>query len=323
MNDLCSNPHVSIIIPSFKGYSLFRETWPTLLESLSKVPFPVQIIIIDNGPPDGTEEYLKAHQYPHLRYDCYPTPLGFSKACNIGALKAEAPYLFFMNNDIKTRGDFLSPLLRLLESRTDAFAVGPKFLRWDEKTLDDGVRELLFDRGLLETVLQNQDLDKVQSMTLLLGGGFLVRKDRFWELEGFDEIYTPFAWEDLDLGYKACKRGYRHYYCPDAVLYHKREATTRPLFRETKFKALVWRNKFIFMWSLLTDYRILLEHFISLPVKLIKFTFNGRWPYVIGFFLALLKIFSILRKRAKEKPFIKCKDTDLLKIGKTYFFKMK
>lgn len=321
MNEYSSTPLVSIVIPSFKGYSLFKETWPSLLESLSQVPFSTQIILIDNGPKDGTEEYLKSHTFPQLRYEHYPEPLGFSKACNIGALRAEGTYFFFMNNDIKTKGDFLSPLIKIYGFYPDVFAVGPKFLRWDEKTLDDGVRDLLFDRGLVETVLQDQNLDKVQSMTLLLGGGFLVRKDRFWELDGFDEIYTPFAWEDLDLGYKACKRGYRHYYCPEVVLYHKREATTRPLFRETKFKALVWRNKFIFMWSLLTDYRLLLEHMLSLPIKLIKFIFNGRWPYVIGFFMALFKIFPILKKRAKEKSFIKCKDADLLKIGKTYFFK--
>ena len=317
-----SNPKVSLIIPSLKGCSLFKETWSCLLQSLSEIPLASEVLVIDNGPEDGTEKFLKDHPFHSLRYLHYPEPLGFSKACNIGASKAEASHLFFLNNDIKTRGDFLSPLLKILESHPDAFAVGPKFLRWDEKTLDDGVRELLFDRGLVETRLVNENLDKIHSMTLLLGGGFLVRKDRFLELGGFDEIYTPFAWEDLDLGYKACKRGYRHYFCPEVVLYHKREATTRTLFKEAQFKALVWRNKFIFMWSLLTDSRILAEHLITLPVKLLKFTFNGRWPYVLGFFMALGMLPSILKKRKKEKSLIQCRDTDLLKIGKTYFFKI-
>lgn len=320
---LSSDPKVSIIIPTLKGCSLFKEIWPSLLQSLSQLPFSTDIIIIDNGPKDGTEEYLKDHPFHALRYEHYPEPLGFSIACNRGASRASSPYLFFMNNDIKTKGDFLTPLIELYESQPEIFAVGPKFLRWDEQTLDDAVRDLLFDRGLVETVLQKENLDKIHPMTLFLGGGFLVRKDLFHELGGFNELYTPFAWEDLDLGYKACKRGYRHLYCPKVTLYHKREATTRPHFKEVKFKAYVWRNKFIFMWSLLTDYRLLLEHFLSLPIKLIKFTFNGRWPYVIGFFMALFMLPSILKKRRKEKPFIKCKDVDLLKIGKTYFFKLK
>ena len=62
------------------------------------------------------------------------------------------------------------------------------------------------------------------------GACFICRRELFFELGGFDEIYTPYAWEDLDLAYRAWKRGYKVIYEPMAVCYHKREATTRNLF---------------------------------------------------------------------------------------------
>ena len=301
---------VSVIYLTYKGINLVKETIPLLIQSLSNIPFKTELIVVDNASNDGTKELILS--YPNIIYLELEKNFGFSKGCNQGALKSRGEYLFFINNDIKVEGDFLSPLIKCTTHSPNVFAVGPKFLKWDRKTLDDAIRNPVFERGLIDTKLQHINLEKEQKMVFFLGGGFLVRKQLFFDFGLFDEIYTPFSWEDLDLGYRAVKRGFVNLYCPDVILYHKREATTKTQFKDNYFKSVVWKNKFIFMWSNFTDKDILRNHFIQLPWKLCKFLFNGRWPYVIGFFKALLSIKQIWFKRKKEIANFKLKDNHIL-----------
>jgi GT2 family glycosyltransferase len=53
------------------------------------------------------------------------------------------------------------------------------------------------------------------------GFGFMVRAGTFAECGGLDEAFNPYGWEDVDFNLRARKKGYRCYYAPDAILYHK------------------------------------------------------------------------------------------------------
>ena len=65
-----------------------------------------EIIIVDNGSLDNTEDLVKEFPIKYIRYD---RPLGFSLPNNIGAKHASGDYLLFMNNDIEVYEDiFLS-----------------------------------------------------------------------------------------------------------------------------------------------------------------------------------------------------------------------
>lgn len=306
-----SKDFISVISPTLNGLQLLEKTLPLLCDSLKSLTLKTELIIVDNGSTDGTKAFIDNLNF-NIVYVKKDRNEGFSKGCNAGAKAASGNYLFFINNDIIVEGDFLSPLLKIHKATKNVFAVGPKFMRWDKVTLDDAKRNPVFENGLFDVVLDNDNLDKTGAMVFFLGGGFLVSRDAFFDLGGFDEIYTPFAWEDLDLGYRSIKRGFSNLYCPDVTMFHKREATSKEKFTSVQFKSIVWKNKFIFMWSNLTDIDIILKHLLLLPVKLIKFTFNGRWPYVFGFIRALFVIHRILRKRYREKQFFKLSDKNIL-----------
>jgi GT2 family glycosyltransferase len=302
---------VSIVYLTYDGLSLVRETLPVLVRECGAIPVSVEIVVVDNGSRDGTGEYL-ADFDGGVRVVVLPENRGFAAGCNAGARRARGTHLFFINNDIRVRGDFLSPLLDLYESDPRVFAVGPRFVRWDGCTPDDGMRRPVFDRGLLSAELELPEPEEVRSMVFFLGAGVLISRSRFFELGGFDEIYTPFSWEDLDLGYRAVRRGYVNLFCPAVRLEHKREATTKTRFSSVYFKSTVWRNRFVFTWSNVTDTGILLEHAFALPLKLVKFLLNGRWPYVLGFFRALGMMPRIIRKRRIEKEYHVVPDKKLL-----------
>jgi len=144
----------------------------------------------------------------------------------------------------------------------------------------------------------------------------LCKRTLFFELGGFDELYTPYAWEDLDLGYRAWKRGYRIRYEPQAVCYHKREATTRSVFSNFFFITLMWRNKFFFMWKNITYGPFMADHLLRLPWKLFKFLCNGRWRYVVGFMRACISLPRVLVRRYRERAYARYSDAVVL--GESY-----
>ena len=49
----------------------------------------------------------------------------------------------------------------------------------------------------------------------------MVRTDVFEELEGFDELFSPFGPEDLDFSLRLSKAGYLALYVPSAMAYHQ------------------------------------------------------------------------------------------------------
>lgn len=303
---------VSVIVLTWNGEELVRECFPRIYESVQSWTVPREILLVDNGSEDNTLEYIR-ETFPDVRIIAFERNLGFAAANNKAVKDAKFDKLLFLNNDLVLEDGFLDPMLKRLEDK-DVFAVAPKILRWDKETIDDGLRYAKFYSGLFDVSLDTErdKVDLPHYVTFFCGACFVCCRDDFLSFGGFDELYTPYAWEDLDLGYRAWKRGMKVIYEPASIAYHKREATTRGAFSHFFFITLMWRNKFIFMWKNLTDADLISEHLALLPWKLLKFLFNGRWLYTIGFLRALKSLPLVLMKRSNEKEMIKLKDRDVL-----------
>lgn len=304
---------ISVILINWDGLDLLKECFASVYDAVNEYQGRKEIIVVDNGSVDGGPAYLKEN-YPSVKVIELSKNLGFSKANNIAVKEAENDYLLFLNNDLRLEKNFIANMFVPFEKDEKLFASAPKMLRWDKETLDDGVRRGLYERGLFDFVLEKDEsfYQDLHYTTFFCGACFLVPKVKFMELGMFDELFSPYAYEDLDLSYRAYKRGYTILCNPEAVAYHKREATTRSIFSNFFFITLMWRNKFIFMWKNLTHKPYLKNHLVNLPWKLLKFTFNGRILYVVGFFKALVCLPAILKKRKIEKDFIIADDDNVL-----------
>jgi GT2 family glycosyltransferase len=95
------------------------------LESLEKSEGrdTVQIIVVDNGSTDGSQE-LDA-EFPNVRFSRLPKNFGLTKALNIGWRAAEADYVFLLHDDTELEPDAIVRLAAVLDSTPDAAAVSP------------------------------------------------------------------------------------------------------------------------------------------------------------------------------------------------------
>lgn len=92
------------------------------LKDLIQLPDSHQIIIVDNGSADDTEEVVKS--FPRVKYLRLNENKGFAVASNIAYGLAEAPNVCFLNNDVKVKSNhanWTEPLLK----HCDAGLVGP------------------------------------------------------------------------------------------------------------------------------------------------------------------------------------------------------
>lgn len=110
----------SIIIPTYNCKDL-------LLQCLERIdahtPEPYEIIVVDNGSSDGTEEEIRRRG--NVRLAVHPENLGFARAINTGLMMARGRTLVLLNNDVLVTERWLEQLMECLRRIPDAAAVGP------------------------------------------------------------------------------------------------------------------------------------------------------------------------------------------------------
>ena len=127
------------------------------------------------------------------------------------------------------------------------------------------------------------------------GGSAVFRRSSWIKLGGFDEkLYSPYYWEDIDISYRARKRGYKILWNSNSCVTHEHEATIGKTSKGKRVK-IQERNQLIFIWKNLTSKFLFRKHLMGLGKRLLRHP-----GYFIIFFMAFSKIRAIKRARNKE-----------------------
>lgn len=302
---------ISVIIPNWNGKELMRKNLPFLIEAMHYYDGDYEIIVVDDASTDGSPQFIK-DTYPSIRIIILKQNSGFSVAVNQGVNAAGYKMVLLLNSDIKVERNFLSPLLDYFNDKR-TFAVSNKAMK-DKDTVLTRPYILEFKYGLLREKYLKEE-DEPCFAFGASGGHALFDRDKFIQLGGFDEIYKPFYYEDSDLSYRAWKRGFRVFYEPRSYVYHHHQATIGKAFDRGYISFVFHRNRLIFLWKNLTDFDLLLQHFLFLPFNILWNSIRN--PRVLlSFLAALVKIPMIMRMRKKEKVFIEYGDKEVLKLIK-------
>lgn len=188
------------------------------------------------------------------------------------------------------------------------FAVSNRAMK-DESTAFTKPHTLKLKFGFFKEVYATKEM--VPSFAFGASGGHaLFDREKFIQLGGFDELFSPFYYEDADLSYRAWKRGYRVYYEPESIVYHEHQATIGNSFSKSYIDFVLKRNRLIFMWKNLSDFVFLVKHLIFLPIYLVLNALRN--PIILlSFMAALVKLPLIFRARREEKKYIFHRDKDI------------
>jgi len=312
---------LSVIILNWNGKDLLKRCLPSVISAVEYVKGKNEVIVVDNGSIDGSLQFLKS-KFPKVKVIALKKNMGIAPAHNIGVKNVKGDVVVFLNNDIMLKKDSLKHMLKHFKN-PKVFGVAAKLIKWDKKTIQC---EFIGCSFILGTVVLTQPnsgkIDKNEfkepRFTFVApGGASAIDRKKLLKLGGFDEIYAPFYWEEIDLSYRAYKRGWISLYEPKAIFYHKHRATLNREFTRDQLLLQELKTRFIFTWSNFYDPKILLKHFVFLPLILLRSAFRSpyrskRFIDVRAFFQALKHWREIMKKRSRDRKHAKLSDKEAL-----------
>ena len=230
---------VGIVTVSYNSSEQLGSFLPGAVASLRT---PSHVIVADNDSADITDtlRLAKALRARVVRLD---RNAGYGAAANAGvaALPAACTAVLISNPDVTLTTETVSRLRDALFSDPAIGIVGPRILNADGSSypsaraipsIRTGAGHALFSRVWPRnpwTRRYHSDAFRSEENTdagWLSGACLMLRRSTFDELGGFDEHYFMY-FEDVDLGFRAGKRGLRNVYVPGAVVTHVGGETTR------------------------------------------------------------------------------------------------
>jgi GT2 family glycosyltransferase/glycosyltransferase involved in cell wall biosynthesis len=255
-------PHAAtVVIPNWNGRDLLEKYLPSAIAALAGHP-DNEIIVVDNGSADGSADFVR-QAFPGVKVLALDRNLGFGGGSNAGFREAKNDVVVLLNNDMQVSPDFLAPLLEGFRDEL-VFAVSCQIFFRDPAKLreETGLTQGWWQDGGLK-VGHRIDPGVDDLFPCFYGGGGSCAFDRrkFLELGGFDELLAPFYMEDTDLGYMAWKRGWKVLYQPRSIVYHEHRGTIGKRFSEAQIQAVLKKNRLLFCWKNIHDWRRLAAHF--------------------------------------------------------------
>lgn len=207
---------ISVVIPTYNRIDRLRLVLPTLLQQ-TMAPEKYEIVVADSRSTDGTADFLGdlARERPaQVRY--LPGDYnGRAAARNAGIFAARAAVVLFTDSDI-----FASPSLLERHAgwhRDAAERIAVVGCELQVNSLEDYERQRsdASARHPLHPATRRR-----LSWLYFLTGNASVRRDDLMAVGGFDDQFTGYGHEDLELGYRLEKSGVAIRYDPEAVNFH-------------------------------------------------------------------------------------------------------
>ena len=302
-------PEITLIITNWNGSKLLRECLPTVLEA---VRFDrhhcYEVMVIDDCSNDNSLGIL-ADEFPEVRTEQTPQNLGFQEANNYAVKLAESKIVMPMNNDIKLDPKALRYLAQHFDNK-DIFAVSGKIFAFDQTTFLYGNRGGYFQKGHFHLYEKPPEDD---SQTLFAcGGAFMVNRQKYLDLGGFDSMYHPLYYEEIDLSYRALKRGWKVHYEPQSIAYHKVQATITRQEKLRRISLISARNNYLFIWKNILDRSMTLTFLFYIPLFLLRDLFRLKSRFWIAFYMALKRLPRALKGRSIEQSDVLYSDREIL-----------
>ena len=304
----------TIIITSYNGHDLLATNLPSVLAAINHANVEHEVIVVDNGSTDNSSRMLK-QEFPSVKLIREERNLGFIKASNKAARLAETEFLVMLNNDMELDRNYFKPLLEHFND-PEVFAVTPKVYFADRSSLNAGLKYGYLKQGSFSEVLQT-DESKLQQASLTLyahGGSAAFRRSLFLELGGFDELYSPFYQEALDLSYRAYKRGFKVIFEPGSLAYHQHRSTVNRLYSSAQIDRVLLRNQLLFFWTNITDPLAFSEHLNYLARQLGKALWEGDSLFISAFLLALMNLRQVIARQRQRSPHWVRSDREVLEL---------
>lgn len=233
------DPIVSVLITAYNGWDYTYACMKSLNENENQCEFEVIL-----GDDCSTDETIHAKDYLHgVNIVRHPSNMQYLRNVNEIANKARGKYILLLANDIiLNQKKYVDRMLEKIKKDENIGILGGKI--WvpmkDKYVVGRNFKEVDSLTSVEEDVEQN--VEEIQPVAIM------IKKEAWDAVGGFDEIFLPVYWEDLDLMLRVIRAGYKIRYCPEFEVthFHGSSYSANSLGKESYKKN---RKLFIDRWS--------------------------------------------------------------------------
>ncbi|MEK7060661.1 MAG: glycosyltransferase family 2 protein [Patescibacteria group bacterium] len=215
---------LSIIIVSYNTVKLTHDCVASLYRSLDHAAFKFEIIVVDNVSTDGTRQMI-GKKFPKVRLINNRENVGFGRANNQGIRASKGEYILLLNSDTVVLNSSIGKLYSFAKQHTNAF-VGGKLLNADRSpqtscgpffSLPVVFASLFLKSDILG--ITRWSPERTRKVDWVSGACMIAPKKLFMNDLLFDEQIFMYM-EEIDLLYRARKKGYSTYFYHRALIVH-------------------------------------------------------------------------------------------------------
>ena len=281
MNTDIRHPLVSIISVNYNTDAVTVE----MLKSLQQITYPnIEIIIIDNA--SAIDAGYIAKEFPQITFIQNSKNEGFAGGNNRGIEIAKGDIILLLNNDTEVEPGFIEPIVDLFKSDDNIGIISPKILYYQTKNIIQyaggtainsfTARGKFIGTGEVDYGQYNQ----AHQTHLAHGTAMAISKKVFDKIGLLPEDYFLY-YEELDFSEHAQRAGFKIWYQPASVVYHKEsmsvgKANPLKVYYQNRNRLLFIRRNTFGIKGMISKLFFIT---ISTPVSLLKYSLQGKWNF--------------------------------------------
>ncbi len=227
---------LSIVIVSYNTKKITQDCLNSVSRSLKNSKIKYETIVVDNDSKDGSQELLQAmaqDQTNNLTYLQTNTNLGFGRGNNYGVKQAKGNYVLLLNSDTIVLNRSIEKLFDFyLKNEENVQFLGAKLLNRDLTPQASAARFFTLPVVFASLLLKGDyygltrfSPNEFRQVDWISGACILCKKSLYQKLGGFDKDIFMYM-EEVDLLYRAKKKGYNTFIYPPSQIIHLGSASS-------------------------------------------------------------------------------------------------
>jgi GT2 family glycosyltransferase len=220
---------VTVVVVNYNGEGALEGC----LEALLADGGAAEILIVDNASSDDSAAIAEraAERHESVRLIRSPTNRGYAGAVNLALEEVTGAYVAVLNMDVVVSPGWLAPLVALLDSTPDAGAACPLIVLESDPGTINAAGQYVHPTGLGFNRWLGKPRSRAGSepfrVSGLHGAAFLIRRDLFTSLGGWDESGFLYH-EDVQLSWLLRLAGREIWCVPASTVRHDYHLTMFP-----------------------------------------------------------------------------------------------
>lgn len=307
---------VTLAVMNYNG----ADKLPALFESVqSLAQAPGAVMIVDDGSTDGGAEAIRQRHSDVRIADMGGNTGILNRVRNRAFEEAATRLVFIIDNDVVLKPDTLEQLLQVMNERPRAAACMTRAVYWHdpERIYQDG--QTLHYVGASPGTNRERLIHEVDDEPRLsIGWGVqLINKEAARAVGYFNDKYLLGWGDDGELNHKLHLHGYECYHVPKAVVFHKRDTSSKRYQAATQN-----RLRFILEMYQLRTILLALPAFMLYEFSLLGFlATKGAWrDYLRGWRTFVSDIPEVLQVRKRLQSSRRVPDRQLMGAGDIFIY---